>query len=130
MRRIVITTQCSPPLFSSARRAQDVYADGAVGCLEAESVSGRLRRRPQSGTLYENAEVEPRVAVDPANPLHIVGVFQQDRWSNGARTVWSRRRVDGGATWARVVGAFKYLRGRNVANGGDFQRGHTVGRSR
>src|SRR5919204_6937003 len=38
---------------------------------------------PQSGTLYENAEVEPRVAVDPADPLHIVGVFQQDRWSNG-----------------------------------------------
>jgi hypothetical protein len=38
---------------------------------------------PQSGTLYENAEVEPRVAVDPANALHVVGVFQQDRWSNG-----------------------------------------------
>jgi hypothetical protein len=34
---------------------------------------------PQSGTLYENADVEPRVAVDPTDPTHIVGVFQEDR---------------------------------------------------
>src|SRR2546428_13987186 len=35
------------------------------------------------GTNYVNAEVEPRVAVNPTDPSNIVGVFQQDRWSNG-----------------------------------------------
>jgi len=35
------------------------------------------------GTNYVNSEVEPFVAVNPTNPSNIVGVFQQDRWSNG-----------------------------------------------
>jgi hypothetical protein len=78
---------------------------------------------PQSGTLYENAEVEPRVAVDPANPLHIVGVFQQDRWSNGgAHGLVTSRSLDGGATWAESWAHFSICAGGTVANGGDFQR--------
>ena len=36
-----------------------------------------------TGTLFENAEVEPMVAVDPTNPANLIGVWQQDRWSNG-----------------------------------------------
>ena len=32
---------------------------------------------------YVNSEVEPWVAVNPADPLNIVGVWQQDRWSDG-----------------------------------------------
>ena len=39
---------------------------------------------PQSGALYPNAEVEPWVAVNPTNPGNLVGVWQQDRWSNGS----------------------------------------------
>src|SRR2546427_13274606 len=35
------------------------------------------------GTNFVNSEVEPFVAVNPANPANIVSVFQQDRWSNG-----------------------------------------------
>ncbi len=78
---------------------------------------------PQSGTLYENAEVEPRVAVDPANPLHIVGVFQQDRWSNGgSHGLVASTSFDGGATWAESWAHFSICAGGNVANGGDFQR--------
>src|SRR5215213_10257248 len=81
---------------------------------------------PQSGTLYENAEVEPRVAVDPANPLHIVGVFQQDRWSNGgSHGLVASTSFDGGATWAEWVESwahFSICAGGNAANGGDFQR--------
>src|SRR5215217_6808430 len=34
-------------------------------------------------TNYLNAEVEPWVAVNPANPANIIGVYQQDRWSDG-----------------------------------------------
>src|SRR3981081_4367921 len=36
-----------------------------------------------TGTLYPNAEVDPYLSVDPRNSEHIVGVWQQDRWSNG-----------------------------------------------
>jgi hypothetical protein len=78
---------------------------------------------PQSGTLYENAEVEPRVAVDPTNPLHIVGVFQQDRWSNGgAHGLVASTSFNGGASWAESWAHFSICAGGNVANGGDFQR--------
>ena len=38
---------------------------------------------PVNGTLYANAEVEPFVAVNPANAANLIGVWQQDRWSNG-----------------------------------------------
>jgi hypothetical protein len=78
---------------------------------------------PQSGTLYENAEVEPRVAVDPADSLHIVGVFQQDRWSNGgAHGLVTSTSFDGGATWTESWPHFSICAGGTVANGGDFQR--------
>jgi hypothetical protein len=76
---------------------------------------------PQSGMLYENAEVEPRVAVDPANPLHIVGVFQQDRWSNGgAHGLVTSRSFDGGASWAESWAHFSICAGGTVANGATF----------
>ena len=49
---------------------------------------------------YPDAEVEPYVASNPANPNHLVASFQQDRWndggSNGLTNVVS---FDGGATW-------------------------------
>jgi hypothetical protein len=78
---------------------------------------------PQSGTLYENAEVEPRVAVDPNNANHIVGSWQQDRWSNGgAHGLVAGTSFDGGASWTRSFAHFSICAGGNVANGGDFQR--------
>src|ERR671930_260251 len=78
---------------------------------------------PQSGTLYDNAEVEPRVAVDPADPLHIVGAFQQDRWSNGgAHGLVASTSFDNGASWTESFAHFSICAGGTVANGGDFQR--------
>ena len=35
------------------------------------------------GTNYRNAEVEPWVTSNPADPSNLVAVWQQDRWSNG-----------------------------------------------
>ena len=75
------------------------------------------------GILSPNAEVEPRVAVNPANPLNIVGVFQQDRWSDGGAhglvTAYSR---DGGATWQTSWPHFSTCAGGTAANGGDYAR--------
>src|SRR5258708_7238227 len=48
------------------------------------------------GTNYGNSEVEVRVAVDPRNPAHAIGVWQQDRWSTGgAHGLVAARTVDG-----------------------------------
>src|SRR5262249_51767215 len=37
----------------------------------------------QSGAVWLNSGVEPDFAIAPVNPRHIVGIWQQDRWSNG-----------------------------------------------
>jgi hypothetical protein len=72
----------------------------------------------QSGTNYLNSEVEPRVAVDPTNPMHLVGVWQQDRWSNGgSRGIVSGVSTDGGNTWTVVP-----LPDQTVNTGGQFLR--------
>lgn len=52
------------------------------------------------GTAYVNAEVEPRVAVNPRDPEHLIAVWQQDRWSNGAaRGAMAAVSFDGGESW-------------------------------
>src|SRR5262249_44292183 len=72
----------------------------------------------QVGHVSLNSEVEPRVAVDPTNPLHLVGVWQQDRWSNGgARGIVAGVSTDGGNSWTRVV-----IPGVSLASGGTYQR--------
>jgi len=53
-----------------------------------------------SGALSVDAEVEPRVAVDPRDARHLVGIWQQDRWSNGgANGLVAAATFDGGHTW-------------------------------
>lgn len=57
------------------------------------------------GTLnYLNTEVEPMVAVDPTDGNHVIGVWQQDRWTdggdNGNASAYSS---DGGTTWSTVI---------------------------
>ena len=55
---------------------------------------------PVAGTLYPNSEVEPFVAVNPANAANLIGVWQQDRWSNGgAKGLLGASSFDGGRTW-------------------------------
>ena len=78
---------------------------------------------PVNGTLYVNAEVEPYVAVNPQNPSNLIGVWQQDRWSNGgARGLLTGASFDGGRTWTPSMAAFSRCAGGNAGNGGDFER--------
>jgi BNR repeat-like domain len=58
----------------------------------------------QSGTNYVDAEEEPYVAVNPTtvgtSHVNVIGVWQQDRWSNGgAHGLLAGFSTDGGATW-------------------------------
>ena len=75
------------------------------------------------GTLYLNAEVEPHLAVDPRDANHLVGVWQQDRWSNGSsRGDVTGVSFDGGLTWTLSQAPFSNCTGGNATNGGDYLR--------
>jgi hypothetical protein len=53
-----------------------------------------------TGHVYEEGEVEPWVAVDPADPARIAGAWQQDRWSDGgSHGLAASSSLDGGANW-------------------------------
>jgi len=85
----------------------------AAGC-EAVAVNG---------LLYANAEVEPYVAVNPANAANLIGVWQQDRWSNGgAKGALAASSFDGGRTWTSSMAAFSRCSGGTPGNGGDYER--------
>ncbi|MEA5455455.1 sialidase family protein [Sinomonas sp. JGH33] len=56
---------------------------------------------------YVNAEVEPWVSVNPTNPSNVVGVWQQDRWSDGgSHGLVAGYSNDGGATWHETAQPF------------------------
>jgi hypothetical protein len=77
----------------------------------------------QTGTDFVNAEVEPSVTVNPANPTNIIGAWQQDRWSNGgSQGLLIGSSSDGGHTWTIVSAPFSRCTGGNAVNGGDFER--------
>ncbi len=98
--------------------ASSVLAGGVVAVSGLSPFSSTCGIAGQSGRLYINAEVEPRVAADPTNPKHLVGAWQQDRWSNGgARGLLAGVSFDGGASWARVV-----IPGLSLCSGGSFER--------
>jgi hypothetical protein len=78
---------------------------------------------PDTGTLYAGAEVEPFASANPRNPLNLVGVWQQDRWSNGgSRGLGTGYSFDGGITWKRVYPPFSVCAGGNAANNGNYER--------
>lgn len=53
---------------------------------------------------YDNAEVEPQVAVNPIDPNEMIGVAQQDRWPDGgARGLSSWISHNGGASWVKLA---------------------------
>jgi hypothetical protein len=78
----------------------------------------------QSGTLSPDSEVEPWIDVNPTNLNNIVGIWQQDRWSNGgARGLVAGVSFDGGSSWEQVViPKISRCSGGNPANNGDYQR--------
>ncbi|MFC3107037.1 sialidase family protein [Undibacterium arcticum] len=64
------------------------------------------------GTNFPNSEVEPWVAVNPANLSNLIGVWQQDRWSNGgAHGLVAGSSFDGGKTWGRTALPFSACAG-------------------
>jgi hypothetical protein len=69
-----------------------------AACTDGQSAG------PPPGQVFVNAEVEPWVDVNPTNGSNVIGVWQQDRWtdggSHGLDTGYS---TNGGATWGHAV---------------------------
>jgi hypothetical protein len=67
---------------------------------------------------FRGTQVEPRLAVDPTNPNHLVGVWQQDRWTTGqALGTVAGVSFDDGRSWSEVV-----VPGLTTASRGSFDR--------
>ena len=100
---------------------------GSVGPLVLASGSSPFAACTIGGTPdsvnYVNSEVEPWVAVNPANSNNRIGVYQQDRWNDGgAHGLVAAVTHNGGLTWTHTWAAFSQCSGGTVANGGDFER--------
>ncbi len=101
-------TPATPPATTAAVSGPTPFA---AGCS------------PGTGTVFLDAEVEPSLAANPANPDHLLGAWQQDRWSDGsARGVVAAVSFDGGRTWARQPLPFSRCGGGTAGNGGGFDR--------
>jgi hypothetical protein len=67
---------------------------------------------PLSGVAYINAEVEPWLAIDPLDPNHLIGIYQQDRRANGgARGLVTAVSRDGGVNWTPSMAPFSLCTG-------------------
>jgi hypothetical protein len=91
-------------------------ASPSAGKLSLASVVDPFATCPfgadSGGVNYPNAEVEPFVAVNPTNPANVIGVFQQDRWSDGGShgllTAYSNT---SGRRWTNTFPAFSECAG-------------------
>ncbi|HLK67117.1 MAG TPA: sialidase family protein [Bryobacteraceae bacterium] len=69
---------------------------------------------PQSGggSVFFNSTTEPYVTADPVHPEHLVGAWQQDRWTNGGSNgVVSAVSKDHGRTWTTSSAHFSRCTG-------------------
>jgi len=93
----LLEDRCVPSNFTAGPLVQVSQGDPFADCT-ADDPSH------QSGRLYPDSELEPRVSIDPNDPTHMVGVWQQDRWADGAsRGVVAGVTFDGGQDWQEVI---------------------------
>jgi hypothetical protein len=94
---VVAQPAAASPFNTIGPRVQVSGTSPFSGCT-LDNVAG------QSGTVFPNSEVEPWIDVNPTNTSNIVGMWQQDRWSNGgARGHVVGVSMNGGTSWTQVV---------------------------
>ena len=94
-----------------------------TGVSGASPFAGCTAGAAPGSVLYPNAEEEPWVDVNPTNPLNLIAVWQQDRWSDGgAHGLVTAVSHDGGQTWTRTFPHFSICAGGTAQNGGAYER--------
>lgn len=115
---VVAPTQSTTPLFTPADPPEPL-----VQVSGASPFAANCGQEVVCGTVYVGAEVEPYVAINPTNSRHLIGVWQQDRWSNGgAQGLLAAFSTDGGQTWTTRQAPFSRCTGGHALNGGDYAR--------
>src|SRR4051812_28253678 len=98
-------------------------AQGSVftpGPLTQASLMNPLAGCPpdDAGINFPNAEVEPFLGVNPTNDRNLIGVYQQDRYSNGgSKGSVSAASLNGGTSWTNVA-----IPTNTRCTGGRYQR--------
>ncbi|HEY2159743.1 MAG TPA: sialidase family protein [Solirubrobacteraceae bacterium] len=102
-------------------RVPDNPLGGSSSCAQQVSQQTAL-----GSTNYPDDEVEPYVAADPTNPMHLIASVQQDRWNDGgANGLTNTVSVDGGQTWSLASSqpAFTICEGATQGSAGFLNRG-------
>jgi hypothetical protein len=90
-------------VIAGAEAAAASPRSGLVRVSHGSPFAGCTIGGTPTSTLYPNAEVEPSVATSRFLPGEVVGVWQQDRWSDGgARGLVAAYSRDGGRTFTSV----------------------------
>jgi Neuraminidase (sialidase) len=97
----VAVTGLAALVGASSAGAYSYSLSGPNPASIASPFTGCSVETPDSNNVnFPNTEPEPFVAVNPANPANVVGVYQQDRWSSGAsKAQGTAASTDGGVTW-------------------------------
>jgi hypothetical protein len=91
-------------LVSVAGAAAPTNASPGATPFAACTADQAALQQSLGSTLYPGSEIEPRSAINPTNPNNIIGVYQQDRWSDGgSRGTVASVTHNGGSSWTRVV---------------------------
>jgi hypothetical protein len=112
------------PLLNPPAAATPAPAVRPTRVSGSSPIAGCALDGVQRGRLFANAEVEPYVALNPADPVNLVAVWQQDRYANGgSQGIVTASSADGGLSWrmnARTRSSV--CTGGTRAAGGSFQR--------
>jgi hypothetical protein len=131
LRRVVFSTLVAFALGGSALAAgasaaapvrvpDNPLASGSSTCQQL------VAQQTAAGSQnFPDAEVEPYIAVDPTNAMHLITSVQQDRWNDGGSNgLTNAVSVDGGATWSKATTqpAFSICEGASQGSSGFFAR--------
>lgn len=113
------TGQTSPSPVESAQPSPAPGNDITISSVSAFA----LCPLPGQGQTYTDAEVEPWLAVNPADPQNFIAVWQQDRSSAGAaRAIETGYSRDGGRAWRRIASPFGSCATGRPAGGDVYER--------
>jgi hypothetical protein len=110
------------PASAAGRRHPSLVHDGQTGHSRLPALYRPVPgdANPDDGYSQPDTQIEPSIAVNPANPRNAVAVYQEGRFADGgAYTIGYATTFDAGRTW--TYGELPKLT-RNGSQGGPWER--------